>query len=119
MKLSDKMWFVGLFEGEGCVGWIDKKRRGTTAGFVNIAMSDQDVIHKLHRITEVGNVYSQKLPSGKTMYAWRVNKQADVKKMLEILRPHVGKSRRAKIDETLKGMQAFVDNRLGNRGRRR
>lgn len=119
MKMVDKMWAVGLFEGEGCVGWIDKRRRGSTAGYVSIAMSDKDVIYKLRNIMGVGNIYTQLLPSGKTMYAWRINKQADVRKVLELLLPHVGNRRASRIVEVLKGMNEFVDTRLGNRGKRR
>jgi hypothetical protein len=44
-------WFVGLFEGEGCIG-LSSIGRPT----VTISMTDEDVIRRAHRICGLGHV---------------------------------------------------------------
>lgn len=115
----DLAWVSGLFEGEGCVGWIDTRRRGNNAGYVTIAMVDKDIIDRVERVTGIGRRFEQKLKSGKTLYQWRVNKQEDVVAFLTKILPFMGQRRTARIKEVMDGILKYEDPRLGNRGKRR
>lgn len=106
------MWFVGLFEGEGCIAWSDKRRLGKIAAHITIGSTDRDVIDRVQSFLG-GNVYTGK-GTNKPMHYWRIGNRKRVVELLTRMYPHMSKRRQDRIDEVLPELISFVDTRYGN-----
>ena len=91
-------WAAGLIEGEGSV-WI--KSGPYPAAIVQLSMTDEDVVRKLHKIFQIGDVYIQKpgVRSVKLQWKWRVSAQSHVAWVLDLLYPLMGSRRKVQIDK--------------------
>ena len=54
-------WAAGLFEGEGAISHIER-RRGTLELQVALVMTDEDVVRRFDEIVDRGKVYGPYLP---------------------------------------------------------
>ncbi len=99
-------WVAGLIEGEGCIGVYStgrtpkgqRNRRATVA----VQMCDRDVVERLHRVTNVGSVYSVEPHNGvgiKLQWAWKLQAQGDVCRVLFNCLPWFGERRTIKANE--------------------
>jgi len=79
-------WAAGLFEGEGC---LNDSRRKYPA--LNLSMCDKDVVNNFAEVVGYGKVHKMERPSPrKTIYRWEVNKRSEVRRILDLLLPHLG-----------------------------
>jgi hypothetical protein len=97
VDLPSTAWIAGLFEGEGTIS----VRPGRVS--VVLAMTDRDVIARLHALTGLGT-FSESQPRNvkwKRVYWWRVTYGPDVADFLRLVRPWLGERRAARADEAL------------------
>lgn len=88
-------WFAGIFEGEGCIATTRSKYP-----WLQVAMSDEDVIRRLHSVSGCGTVRALATrPGYKPMWEWRAGKRTDVARLLCAMAPLLGERRRAKALE--------------------
>lgn len=95
---EEMAWVAGLFEGEGSISTA-----GKSTFVLRLAMTDEDVIRRLHRITGVGNVYDKpaQIVGHKHQWIWIVSKQEHLQAMLAAMWPWLCSRRRAKAVEAL------------------
>jgi len=78
-------------EGEGCFSTSNKG-----AARLAVAMTDEDVIRRLHSLFGVGNVYLSRTPGGKPYWRWQVaTRQA--RDIMRAVLPFMGKRRSTRI----------------------
>jgi hypothetical protein len=105
-------WLTGLYEGEGNVNIA--KNGGVR---ITIRMTDRDVIERLHSIfpcTKIHVVPAQRA-NWKTQYAWRISNPDNVRTILELMLPLLGKRRAADARAALE----YLRTRPGSGGRQR
>lgn len=98
-------WAAGVFEGEGSV-YLRKFVRGKaqithTHGGFRVQMTDKDVVDRLRDVVGVGNVVPCK-PTGlgkKPSWAWQVQDRKGFSIVANLLRPHLGLRRTARLAE--------------------
>lgn len=94
-------WAAGLFEGEGSIVLHNDGRRVLLA----LGMTDRDVVERFAAIVEAGAVTTlrrdDRAPQYKRMYRWTVGSNAEVVRLLTLMRPWLGDRRGAKADEAL------------------
>jgi hypothetical protein len=99
--IDDLSWAVGLFEGEGC--FTVSRGGGYQYGRAYLVMSDEDVVRRFAEIVGCGKVCIEtrqhRAPHHKTMYRWQASSRADFAQTAELLGPHLGQRRRAKLAE--------------------
>ena len=103
--MDEFSWFVGLFEGEGCIYSRKTKRtlKGKTYEGVEIAltikMTDEDVIARAAKF--LGNSYHsvKHKPGHKPLYRVRKNGglNGKLRKLLDDMYPHLSKRRQEQI----------------------
>lgn len=98
MNLRDLAWFVGLFEGEGCIG-LSHQGRPTLA----ISMTDEDTIKRAHAIVGVGHVKARPTltKGGKRMWVLLVGRCDEAVALIYTMYPMLGVRRRARAREAL------------------
>lgn len=99
MTECETAWVAGIIEGEG--SFIRVGRKGNAVR-VKVSMRDQDIIHRLLTITQVGNVCFDK----QGMWTWYVERRDEVPGLVEALKPWMGERRLARIADV---MSTFVD----------
>jgi len=105
LRLVDIGWLAGIIEGEGCF-YIS--RQYTNPSFrIQVNMTDKDVIEKLQRITNLGNLYVDNHKGKKTSYIWIVSRAPDVVALMMTLYPLMGERRQKKIRECLIEWRSF------------
>ena len=103
-------WLAGIFEGEGCLSLRrDHRRPGRRYWHARVAMSDQDVIRRLHEVAGIGTMYGphyrQDRPGNKPMWEWRVGRQEDVVNLCALLISHMGERRAEKMSKCIEDME--------------
>lgn len=97
MSVEEVAWVAGLLEGEGSF-MVQKK--GSLC--VSCSMTDEDVVRKLHELTGMGSVITDKLRIGRRqVYTWRIANRSKVVELITYLRPYMGSRRGGRIDEML------------------
>lgn len=81
-------WASGLFEGEGCITNNGSKPK------LSLAMTDLDAVQEFVKVMGYGNVREKKDRGSreahwKQTYEWAVCKRSEVKRMLEMMLPHL------------------------------
>lgn len=115
----DAAWLAGYLEGEGCFSFGNS---GKTPNIVAVS-TDSDVIDKVAAITDAGSVTRKrsKQPNWKPQSVWRVNRVADVERVLRCILPYMGARRAARIRELLaacggiKGREVYRNAARSNR----
>lgn len=81
-------WLAGILEGEG--SFISKGRPK-----IQVAMTDQDIIIRLSKLTGVGRVYAvrRQKPHHKDAWLWAVNRPAHVEHIIRLVLPWLGHRR--------------------------
>jgi len=107
--MDEFSWFVGLYEGEGCLSSnINRKKyKGrvieTPILELTIKMVDEDVIARAAKF--LGNSYHPVKPNPgcKPLYRVRKNggKNGKLRQLLEDMKPHLSKRRNKQIDAKL------------------
>jgi hypothetical protein len=91
VRREELAWAAGLFEGEGCFS------AGSPYGQkAQLAMTDEDVVRRFHRVVGFGNVheYTQKVPDRKPMFWWRAHSFENFQALVAMLWPWLGERRR-------------------------
>lgn len=97
-------WIAGIIEGEGSITIKNYgSERPEDYPILRVAMTDEDIIRRIHRITNVGNVNytADRGPNRKPCWTWAVRARDDVKEMLQAIFPWMGIRRSGKIEEAL------------------
>lgn len=98
-------WMVGLYDGEGSCSGRRNRKGGTWYGYVEVSMTDEDTIWRLHDVWgKLGNVtsYQRKHKYKRTlkqrMFRLRVTKQDEAREILDLMYPHLSQRRQEQID---------------------
>ena len=101
---TDVAWAAGFFEGEGCIKATKKGRFDA----ISLNNTDKDVIERFVDIVNYGNVNGpyksggrKHKPTYKPHWAWVVGKKSEVKRILEMFLPYLGKRRRQRAEQAL------------------
>jgi hypothetical protein len=108
-------WVAGVLEGEGSF-LLRQGRRPE----VRAAMSDEDIIRRLHEVTGVGGAYGpfKKTFNGKPAkdsWVFSVQNQEEAYALMAALYPWMGKRRQEKIREVIVGWRAWATTRKWGR----
>lgn len=115
MTTAELAWVAGIVEGEGCFSMDTRQARkkgGKVYINIRVAMVDEDVVRKLHKISGVGTVLGPILSPSRAehnyqpLYIWAVQKQKDAAALMMTLYPLMGIRRQAKITECLAAWRA-------------
>lgn len=96
-------WLAGLLEGEGCFGRYSAgpKQPHLRYARIQLGMTDEDVVRRVHEFTGVGHVYEPKQrPGCKRIWIWHARNH-EAESLMQKLHPLMGLRRQAKIDEVL------------------
>lgn len=105
-------WFAGLYEGEGSLALAGREKQ---RAYIQIDMTDQDVVERCHALfggTLYGPVFKNSGFNIKPMFQWRLNSQENVWNLLDEIYPYLGERRRGTIDAARVAKEAFVDRRF-------
>lgn len=105
MKQIELGWVAGMLEGDGSFA-LSATGPNTTCIRVEVVTTDKDITTRLTKYCGgyINGPYEQRGPFGKKpIWRWRLNKKADVTKLLQQVRPLMGKRRKQQIDRCLKG----------------
>jgi hypothetical protein len=100
MHKTDVAWLAGLLEGEGCFGVRKNAVGGAVTPFVQLQMTDQDIVERFVVLTSAAPMRSRELPSGKTAWSAGVTCRKAVAVMAAVL-PMMGQRRSAKIKDAI------------------
>ena len=104
MTELEMAWLSGIFEGEGCIAWQKKN-----SVYLSISMTDKDVIEKVAKITNMGNVYHRSFEHKKDAWVWGVARKSDVVYLLEQMFPFLGERRSLRAAESIVRLDAVRD----------
>ena len=104
--MDEFSWFVGLYEGEGCLssGLAKKKYKGRVLTSpkleLTIKMVDEDVIERAAKYLGVSYHKVKPNPGCKQLYRVRKNGglNGGLREILEDMRPHLSKRRQEQLD---------------------
>lgn len=96
MTPTEIAWLAGIVEGEGTI-----LVRGRTGVSVKVAMTDEDVVRRLHEVTGVGLLGGPFWSNNSTKPVWRwdLHRGEDVARILLAIYPLMGVRRGARIAE--------------------
>lgn len=100
-------WVAGIIEGEGCISINNGRRDYDAYPLLRVAMTDEDVIRRLHRVTGVGHIQTSERADTATgkkrkrSWTWSVGARNEVKEILLAIRPWMSERRSGKISEAL------------------
>lgn len=103
-------WAVGLFEGEGYCGVMNRKlvtEHNRCPHFrMSLGMTDRDVIVRLHAVMGCGRLEGpvRRLRS-KPMWVWVCSKRADLERLLPLMLPHLGGRRQQQLQAVLNALR--------------
>ena len=101
MTEAQTAWLAGLLEGDGCFTQTSNRLGGRWPA-VSLAMDDEDVVRRAHKLAGVGDVRAgQQRANGKRQWRWVVNRSHEAAEVMERVRPWMGNRRGARIDELL------------------
>lgn len=92
MSEAEVAWVAGIVEGEGS---FDKTRARLA-----VAMTDRDIIERLHRVTGIGNVYFDR-PGARAHHkpssCWYVSRREHVGHIVGLMYPWLGQRRQESV----------------------
>lgn len=105
---DDLMWLVGIFEGEGCFSKSGKPNEIGGSPVIKVAMTDLDVMQRVHRLTGCTSklrtvVPKSKIPGKvyKLQYGAEIKGQRAIAWMFMVY-PFMGQRRQGRIREVVK-----------------
>lgn len=95
--MIDLAWAAGVFEGEGYIG------HNKIAPRCGLAMTDEDVVRRLHAIMGIGSVHraDRSRRGHKPIWAWGVGGFPSTQYVLALFWPWLGQRRRLRAKEIL------------------
>lgn len=104
-RFDEFAWFVGIFEGEGCISSRRKRDRGKLRSAslrLIVTMTDEDVMRRLAAYARCGSVRGPivRNPDHKPQWIWTAEGEP-ASLLLSRMLPHLGDRRRAKALERL------------------
>ena len=105
-------WLAGILEGEGSFHLMP-----SGSARISIAMTDKDVIEKIHRLLPKSRMYGPvKHARRKPIYVINLNISSAVEETCRLILPHMGIRRAQRISEVLAYVEARKAKRLnGNK----
>lgn len=105
MTSEEVAWFVGIFDGEGCISI--KEANGGRRNFVvlKVKMCDFDVIRNLQNVSGIkghSNI-TPAIGNHRASLAWHISKQEDVVDLLLVMKdfPFLSSRRKLRMEEAL------------------
>lgn len=100
-RAEDVAWAAGLFEGEGCISLRNKTRTTRPGIRFTLSSTDKDVVDRFHTVVGCGSVTGPcwSTLATKEQWRWAASRRADVILLAELLRPHLGTRRLARLEE--------------------
>lgn len=102
MTRTEIAWLAGLIEGEGSFVVIPTKVRLT------VAMTDSDIIKRLHNVTNVGHIHPCRTRAKehyKPVTIWAVSRQRHLYPLVKLIRPWLGQRRGEAADKMLEWIE--------------
>lgn len=95
MDAVDIAWVAGIIEGEGWIGLRGSQRQC----HINVSMTDEDIIRRLHETTGEGHVGFTPMRGNMTkpQWLWRVSDKRGVARVLCAIAPLLGVRRREQV----------------------
>jgi len=94
-------WAAGILEGEGTFMLVPHKQFKYVECRISCEMNDKDVIEKLYHALQAGNLHDRVRANGKESLSLVISKREDVYRVLNNIRPYMGKRRGHRIDEMI------------------
>lgn len=94
-------WVAGVFEGEGC--FTTSKYRNSRTFVARISMTDEDVVRKIHAVTQMGNILIKRPEQAhhKVQFSWTVSGFEGFQAVVAALWPWLGNRRKSRAKEIL------------------
>jgi len=115
MTENETHWVAGILEGEGCFSRHVRSSNGSVCYAIHCEMTDEDVIQKLHSITQVGTLVKRQNISGrrdprvrKPSWIWSVQNKAGIIKILSAISPLMCGRRNEKIKLMLEELRENI-----------
>lgn len=98
----DLGWVAGIIEGEGSIS-IRFGPKNAHWVVIRVAMTDRDVVERLHRVVGCGRLTSvpARRPRCLTQYQWSLAARSQTEGLMRLLLPLMGTRRAAKMTEAL------------------
>lgn len=94
------IWAAGLFEGEGCFFFANKKNR---TAVVQLATTDKDVVERFQKAVGFGKIaHPPTVGTYKPVWVWRMGSFEGFQQIVCYFWSYLGKRRRARATEILK-----------------
>jgi hypothetical protein len=96
-------WLAGIMEGEGSFILTNNGRREEEMAMLVVAMTDEDVVRRVHALTGCGRVNGPYMGPGrrKPIYRWRIRNRDDVMYLVKLVLPMLGNRRRKQAQRLL------------------
>src|SRR5215510_6894671 len=107
MNTLEIAWLAGLLEGEGCFH-VNFSQKNPYI-FVEMQMTDEDVVYKAQEVSGIGNVthISRKTAGWNDCWRWSISTQKDAAALMMTIYPLMGQRRQEKIKECLAAWRSF------------
>lgn len=97
-KLLQLSWAAGLFEGEGYICLLGKRRKIQ----IGLSSTDEDVVRQFHFVVECGNVTGPTLRDNrKPCWHWRAHGERAAKSLYSSFETYLGVRRKSRFIEVL------------------
>lgn len=101
LSSEETAWLAGIIEGEGCL--VNRKDQCVV---INVTMTDEDVVRRIHLLTGAGNVTGPYGPYGgagkwSESYQWNCGKREEVVPLLRSIYPWLGERRQKRVDDLI------------------
>lgn len=98
MTPEEIAWVAGILEGEGC---FHVKRNWYNQPSITVDMTDEDILLRLAKFTEIGRVYGPYEGVNKPKWHWKVQRINDCIALCNAVLPWMGERRTEQINSLL------------------
>lgn len=110
MDQVDIGWVAGIIEGEGTICSRPRKNGST---YVEVLMTDEDTIQRLHSITEMGHKRGPYFRENrKPFWVWHVADSSDVARLLGAIYPIMSQRRQEVIGQAVEHLSLISKKNL-------
>ena len=101
---EDFLWFVGYFEGEGCVNF-NKQNNGNYCIRLTISSTDFDILKRVKKIIKRGHLKPRNYIH-KPIWTWYITKQTETLPLMKMMYKFMGIRRKKRMKEAIEYMQS-------------
>lgn len=92
MTETEKAYFAGIFDGEGCVGYYTRYTKGIPyhSASLHICMTERHAIDWVVQAVGYGRVsFSEKSGNRKSVWSWQLCNKPRILELLTVIRPYL------------------------------